>query len=292
MKRFFLAIALLFSLMIPVSAVADERGWDDPHEPYNVMGNIWYVGTRGIGVYLITTPQGHILIDGATEKGAKVVETNIAALGFKLKDIKYIVETHAHWDHVGGLAQLKADTGATFVASAGDRYGLEHGVHVGDNIYGPGSFPAIAVDREIGEGETLALGGVVLTAHMTPGHTRGCTSWTMTVDDKGVPRTVIFFGSTSIAGNVLVGNQAYPGIADDYRLSFKRLKAIKADVFLVNHPELADMDAKRAAQAAGKPDAFVDSRALPAFIKTSEAGFNDELAKASRKAAGRKGTAQ
>lgn len=292
MKQFFLALALLFALMVPVCAVADERGWDDPHEPYNVMGNIWYVGTRGIGVYLITTPQGHILIDGATEKGAKVVEANIVSLGFKLKDIKYIVETHAHWDHVGGLARLKADTGAIFVASAGDRYGLEHGVHVGDNVYGGGSFSAIAVDREIGEGGMLALGGVVLTAHMTPGHTRGCTSWTMLVDDKGVSRSVIFFGSTSIADNVLVGNKAYPGIGDDYRLSFKRLKAIKADVFLVNHPELADMDVKRAAQVAGKPDAFVDPRALPAFIKESEADFNTELAKARRKATGRKGTVQ
>ena len=263
----------------PVAASADNPDWSTPHAPYHIAGNVYYVGTKGIGVYLITTPKGLILLDGSTEQGAAVVEANIRTLGFKLTDIKYILETHAHWDHVGGLAKLKADSGATFVASAGDRYGLEHGIHVGDNVNGTATFPAVKVDRVIGEGGTLRLGNVTLTAHMTPGHTRGCTSWTTDVRDGRVIRHVLFYGSTTTAGNVLVGNKAYPQIVADYRLSFKRLHRLKADILLVNHPEFADLEAKYQAQTAGKADAFVDAKAFPALVTRSEADFNAELAR-------------
>lgn len=270
-------VLALLVLLWPVAAQAGEAEWSAPHAPYKVAGNVYAVGTEGIGVYLITTPQGHILIDGATEKGAAVVEANIAALGFKLHDIKYMVETHAHWDHVGGVARLKRDTGAVFVASEGDRYGLEHGVHVGDNVYGGGAFAPVHVDRTIGEGGTLTLGGITLTAHMTPGHTRGDTTWTTDVNDKGVVRRIIFYGSTTTAGNVLVNNHAYPDIVADYRLSFKRLKALKADILLTNHPELADIETRYQAQLHGQAEAFVDQQALPKLVAKSEADFEAEL---------------
>lgn len=264
-------------LALPGAAQADSADYGVPHAPYRVAGNVDHVGTKGIGVYLIATPKGHILLDGSTVAGAAVVEANIKALGFRLKDVKYIVETHAHWDHVGGLAKLKADTGAQLIASAGDRYGLEHGVHVGDNSSGPGSFPAVKVDRVIGGGGTVSVGGVSMVAHMTPGHTRGCTTWTLDIKDHGIARRVLFFGSTTTAGNVLVGNKTYPNIVADYRLSFRRLHGLRADILLTNHPEMADMESKYQAQTAGKADAFVDANALPALVAATEADFNAEL---------------
>lgn len=270
--------AVLISLLalFPAIAVANPA-WDKPSEPFRIIGNVHSVGTKGIGVYLITTPDGHVLLDGATEKGAEVVEDNIRALGFRLSDVKYIIETHAHWDHVGGLARIKADTGAEVVASADDRKALESGAHDGDNENGVGRFAPVKVDRVITDGESLTLGGVTLTAHLTPGHTRGCTSWSTDVKDGGVVRRVLFFCSTTTAGNVLVGNKAHPDIVTDYRESFAKLKRLKADILLANHPEFIGMDEKRVAQKAGRADAFVDPQALPRLVAKQEQAFEDEL---------------
>jgi len=277
-KKLLLAAALLPSL-----AYAGEAEWSAPHKPYPIAGNVYAVGTQGIGVYLITTPQGHILLDSGTDEGAKRVEANIQALGFKLTDVKYLIETHAHIDHIGGMARLKRDTGVIFIAAEGDRHALESGAHDIDNIYGGWSFPAVKVDRTITDGGTLTLGDTTLTAHLTPGHTRGDTSWTMDVNDKGVVRHVLFYGSTTVAGNVLVNNHSYPAIVADYRLSFKRLKSLKADILLTNHPELADLEARYQAQLHGKANAFVDPKALPRLVAESEADFNAELKSQSRK---------
>jgi metallo-beta-lactamase class B len=280
---FGLAVIVLTSAV----AVAQSADWSTPHEPYRVMGNIYYVGTKGIGVYLITTPKGHILLDGATEQGAEVVKANIKALGFKLTDVKYLIETHAHFDHVGGTAKIKRDTGATFIASAADRAGLEGGIHDGLFNYGKMTFAPIKVDQVIADGGKLTLGGTTLTAVVTPGHSRGCTAWTMTIKEKGRPLNVIFYGSTTTAGNILVNNTIYPTIVSDFRSSFAKLKAIRADVFLTNHPEFADLEAKHLAQTAGKPDAFVNAKELPAYVAQSETDFNAELAK--QQSASRKG---
>lgn len=263
--------------------------WSQPNNPYRIVGNIYQVGTKGIGVYLITSHKGHILLDSATDKGAKVVMANIATLGFKLKDIKYLIETHAHYDHVGGMARLKAATGAKLVAMVGDKFALENGVLDSENEDRIPGFKPVKVDRLIRDGGTLALGGTKLTAIATPGHTKGDTSWMTVVRDpkieNGKPLHVIFYGSTSVAGNVLVNNKKYPGIVRDYRNSFNRLKALKVDVFLVNHPEFADLAEKREAQIAGKADAFVKPDEFIAFVKESAASFEENLAKqkASRK---------
>jgi metallo-beta-lactamase class B len=287
MKNKVIGFGLASILLTSAVALAQSADWSAAHQPYRVMGNIYYVGTKGIGVYLITTPKGHILLDGATEQGAKVVEANIKALGFKLKDVKYLIETHAHFDHVGGTATIKQDTGATFIASAADRAGLEGGIHDGLFNYGKATFTPIKVDRVIADGGKLTLGGTSLTAVITPGHSRGCTAWTMRINDKGKPRTVIFYGSTTTAGNILVNNMIYPNIVSDFRSSFAKLKTIKADVFLTNHPEFADLEGKRALQMAGHTDAFVNAKELPAYVAKSEADFNAELAK--QQAASRKG---
>lgn len=269
-------IALLVSL-IPVATDAQNPNWAAPSQPYWIADNVYNVGTRGIGVYLIATPKGLILLDSATSDGVEIVKANITALGFKLSDIRYLIETHAHFDHVGGTAKLKRETGALLIASAADRPALERGRHDGDNVNGVGRFAPVKVDRLIGDGGTLSLGGTTLTAHMTPGHSKGCTSWSMRVGVGKQQLRILFFGSTTTAGNLLVGNKTYPHIVRDYRQTFAKLKAMKADIFLTNHPEFANLDAKRAAHIAGKSDAFIDAGALPAFVAESEAAFEAEL---------------
>ncbi len=268
---------LLTAALLPGAAHAGETEWNTPHAPYHIAGNIYAVGTQGIGVYLITTPQGHILLDSSTDEGSEHVEANIKALGFKLSDIKYLIETHAHFDHIGGMARLKRDTGAIFIAAEGDRHALESGRHDIDNIYGGWSFPPVKVDRLIADGGMLRLSDTTLTAHLTPGHTHGDTTWTMDINDKGVVRHVLFYGSTTVAGNVLVGNTSYPTIVTDYRLSFKRLRALKADILLANHPEFANLETKYKTQLRGKANAFVDPKALPKLVAKSEADFDAEL---------------
>ena len=274
MKSLSIALALM---LLPCAAMAHDPQWDAPSEPFRIAGNVYSVGTEGIGVYLITSPAGHILLDGATEKGAAVVEANIKALGFKLSDVKYIIESHAHLDHVGGIAKLKADTGATFVASAGDRKALESGAHDGDNENGPAPFPAIKVDRVVADGEIIVVDGIGMKAHLTPGHTKGCTTWMTDVMENGVRYSVLFYCSASVGGNALVGNKVHPDIVADYRKSFATFKSLKADIPLTNHPFQVEMAKKREAQKAGKADAFVDREALPKLVAAQEEAFEAEL---------------
>ena len=276
------SLVCLFALLLPAAAMAnpgDDPAWSRPSAPYHVIGNIYNVGTEGVAIYLIDTGKGLILLDSGPENTQAIVEGNIRTLGFRLKDVKYIIETHAHYDHVGSMAAMKNDTGAIFIASRADHWALENGRRDGDNIYGPGPFPPVKVDRVIADGAKLMLGNSVLTAHLTPGHTRGDTSWTMTVRDKGRPLKVLFFGSTTTAGNVLVGNKVYPGIVKDYRATFAKLEKIHPDVFLANHPVFANMAGKRKAQIAGNPDAFIDRDGFPAFLAQSENDFEAELKK-------------
>ncbi len=259
--------------------IGPTASWTRPVAPFHIVGDVYYVGSKGLAAYLITSPQGDILLDGTLAENAPLIERNIAKLGFRLKDVKLLVNSHAHSDHAGGLARLKHDTGAQMLASAGDRWALEHGRSRGDNIYAPSLFPPVRVDREIREGETVRLGDIALTAHLTPGHTPGCTSWSLPARDGGRTLQVVIPCSLTVAGNVLVGNGAYPNIVPDYRLSFARLKALKADVVLTNHPEMVDVLGRHRRQVAGQADAFVDRGALPRLVSEARADFEAELAK-------------
>ena len=189
--------------------------------------------------------------------GADIIEANIRRLGFKAADVKILLNTHAHIDHAGGLAKLKADTGAKLYASGGDRKALEQGRHIGDNENGEVSFPPVKVDRTVRDGDKIKLGETVLIAVLTPGH----------------------YGSTSVAGNALVGNKAYPRIVDDYRQSFTRLKATPADLFLPNHPEMADLAAKRGRALTPGSNPFVDPGEMSRYVARSEQEFQRELAR-------------
>lgn len=278
--------ALVFALALGLASTSvaaradDNANWVRPIKPYRVVGNIYYVGSEGLSAWLVTTSEGHVLLDGGpSAEGGKLIERNIQSLGFKLSDVKVLINTHAHYDHAGGLAQLKADTGAKLWASRADKPALEKGQHFGDNANGLTPFPAVKVDKAFGDETKLKMGGSTLVAHLTPGHTIGCTSWTTQVVERGRALNVTFPCSLSVAGNVLVGNKTHKSIVADYRASFAALRAIPTDVMLPSHEEQGDLLAKRQKQLRGDADAFIDPTELGKFVDGYETRFNQELAR-------------
>jgi metallo-beta-lactamase class B len=197
-----------------------------------------------------------------------------------LHAVRLLISDHAHQDHVGALAQIKRDTGAEFIASAGDAWALEHGRVRGDTNYESKPFAPIKVDRVVRDDERIRLGDVTLAAHLTPGHTPGCTSWSTTVRDQGRHLNVLFLCSITVAGNILVGNHAYPQIASDYRATFHKLASMKADIVLPSHPDLADVIEREARRETGETDAFIDPQALPSLVARFSAAFEAALAAA------------
>lgn len=288
MKRALIALAASVLALAPAAHADMPANWTKPTKPYRVVGNIYYVGTEGISSWLITSSEGHVLLDGGPNaEVGKQIERNIAALGFQLADVKILINTHAHYDHAGGLAQLKADIPtAKLWISRGDEPAIEQGHHIGDNENGPTPMPAVKVDKAFGDGQKLKLGETALVAHLTPGHTIGCTSWTTAVIEKGRPLTVTFPCSLSVAGNVLVGNKTHRNIVADYRGSFAKLRAIPTDVMLPAHEEQGELLAKRKKQLRGDPNAFVDPTELTRYVADSEAAFNEELARQQAAASG------
>jgi metallo-beta-lactamase class B len=252
--------------------------WTTPTPGFRIIDNVYWVGTEGLASYLITSPKGHILIDAGVAADAPLIEKNIAALGFRLKDVKVLLNSHAHFDHSGGLAQIKKDSGATLIASAGDRSALEGGFYLGSESNHAFDAPPVKVDSLIAEGQSVALGGVTLTAHLTPGHTRGCTSYSFVVHDAGRALNALVFCSATVAANRLVGRPQYPGIVSDYLATFAKARAMRVDVFLAPHPEFFAMAQKRAKRAPGAANPFVDPSEFPAFIDRAEAEFKLQLA--------------
>jgi len=255
------------------------KKWTTPFEPFHMIGNIYYVGTDGIAVYIIKTSDGLILMDTALPESTGMIKDNITKLGFKLSDIKYILNTHAHFDHTGGFAEIKKETGAQLVAGQRDKPLLEGGYYPGDEKNADLAFPAVKVDRAVTEGDKVTLGDTTLTAHATPGHSPGCTSWEMTVKDGNQDRDVLFFCSGTVALNKLVGHPTHPGIVEDYRSTYAKVKGMKIDVLLGPHPEVYGMQEKRAQMKDGAPNPFVKPGELTTYVATIEQDFDKQLAK-------------
>ena len=257
--------------------------YNAPFAPFTVVGNVHYVGAAGVSSFLITTPNGHFLLDGGFAETAPMIIANIQALGFSIGDVKYLLNSHAHYDHAGGLAALKAASGAQMVSSEGDRDVLESG-HID---YGPASQTNIApvkVDRVISDGGSLTLGGTTMVAFVTSGHTRGCTSWQVDVRDAArQPHRVFIHCSASVGGQTLVP-ESYPGQLNDFRQTFDRVAGMHADVFLAAHGSFFDLAGRRQRQQAGNTDAFVDEHALSVYNRQMRDQFQQELA---RQSAGR-----
>lgn len=279
MKKTFLGLGLL---ILPFVAQAEPlklpADWTQNVTPFRIAGNIYYVGTHGLGAYLITSGHQAVLLDTGLPENAALIEQNIQQLGFKRSDIKMILISHAHWDHVGALAQIQKDTGAKVVAMQQDVAALKTGKPIGDNTVQEIAFTPVQVDKIVQDGASVKLGKVKLQATLTPGHTPGCTTWSTEIQEQGQIRKVVFPCSISVAGNVLAGNQHYSKIVQDYRQSFARLKNMQADIVLTSHPDAAEIMTRKAKYDAGQHDAFIDPQLLPQLVKDAEAAFDKALA--------------
>lgn len=274
----FLAVAVLFAAS--ASAQQEHAGeWSQPFEPFRIVDNVHYVGTTELGVYLIATPEGHILIDGGFDVTAPVILESIRKLGFQPGDVKVLLTTQAHMDHVGSMAALKQATGGRVMVMEGDAALMERGGK-GDFTFGDSfTFPPVKVDRVLHDGDVVTLGGTTLTARHTPGHTEGCTTWTMKAKDGGATRTVVFAGSLSVNPPVrLVTNESYPGIRRDYERSFRILRSFDADVFLGAHAGFFRLHDKAARLRAGEtPNPFIDPDGLRTWVDGMERQFNERI---------------
>src|SRR6185312_1178030 len=241
-------IALMVVLSVGARpASAQNAEWTEPFSPFHIAGNLYYVGSKGLANYLITTPQGHILINSDLEANVPLIRASVEKLGFKFNDIKILLISHAHWDHDAASATILKATGAKYMVMDGDVPVVESGGK-SDFQYGkpPGSlYPPTKADRVLHDGDQVKLGDAVLTAHLTPGHTKGCTTWTMKVKDSGKTRDVVIVGSPNVnPGYKLVGNSLYPGIAEDYERTFQVLKSLPCDYFLGAHGSYFDLETK------------------------------------------------
>ncbi len=277
-----LSLAIMLLQATPVASdpkLCWQADWCEAAEPFRVVGNVHYVGTKGLSAFLVTGAKGHVLIDGGLPQSAPLIAANIRKLGFRVQDVRYLLINHAHFDHAGGLAELKRLSGAKLVASALDAGDLAAGAarHRPEQ---PG-VPPVKVDRRIGDRAYVRLGAWRLTARLTPGHPPGATSWTMTTTEGGQPVRVLFASSLSVAGLKLPSHPGYPDAAADFRATFAKLRTERADVFLSFHPNQFGMAEKQARMAADA-NPFVDAGELKRRVAAAEAAFEAELDKAKR----------
>ncbi|MEO7142115.1 MAG: subclass B3 metallo-beta-lactamase [Bryobacteraceae bacterium] len=261
-----------------ISLAAAPPAGNAPFPPYHIMGNLYSVGAADITSFLVTTPAGHIIINSGYEDTVPIIRSGVEKLGFKMRDVKILLASHAHNDHVGGLATLKQLTGAQVMIMQGDAYEISTGGK-GDFRF-HNSWKPCKIDRILHDGDEVRLGGTTLVAHLTPGHTRGNTTWTMQADDGGRKYNVVIVGSTSInPGVVLVHNPKYPQIAEEYGRAFRTLRALPCDVFLASHAGVYDGAEKYRRLAAGeKPNPFIDPAGYKTYLDSSEQHYREQLA--------------
>jgi CubicO group peptidase (beta-lactamase class C family)/glyoxylase-like metal-dependent hydrolase (beta-lactamase superfamily II) len=253
--------------------------WFEPFPAHKVAGNVYYVGSKDLATYLITTPDGHILINSGFERTVPLIQKSVESLGFKMSDVKYLLASHAHSDHVAGLAQLQKLTGAKVCIMRGDDQVIANG-GAGQYFYGSDRWDPCKVDRVLEDRDEVKLGGVTLTARLTPGHTRGCTTWTWQVEDAGKKLDVVVVGSPNVnPGYRLIGNKDYPEIAADFAKTFEVLKSLPCDVFLGAHGAYYGMVDRYALQQKGQANAFVNPDGYKQYIAMKERALRTTLAK-------------
>ena len=275
-------VAALFLLVQTQGRFTAPGPDNQPIDPYRIADHLYYVGTSDIAAYLVTTPEGDILIDAGYEETPPLIQASIGKLGFKISDVKIILNTQAHFDHAAGLAKMKAMTGARLMVSEEDAALIERG-GLGDYLFGDkAAFPPAKVDRRLKDGDTVRLGGVVLTAHVTGGHTKGCTTWTFDATDRGHTYHVVDVGGTSMnPGTRASGMPTYPQITRDFQRTFDVLRELRCDIFLGAHRSYYG-GAKKAEALRAHPDGpnpFVDPLGYQAFVTRVEKAFQDQLAR-------------
>ena len=275
------AFAVVFTIASTLRAQANPD-WTEPFPPFRIVGNLYYVGSKDLAIYLITTPEGHILINSGLEASVPLIRASVERLGFKFSDIKILLISHAHWDHDGGSAAIKRLTGATCMVMDADVSVVESGGKT-DFQYGnkPASlYPPRKVDRVLHDSDEVKSGGVTLVAHLTPGHTKGCTTWTMKVEEAGKTHDVVIIGSPNVnEGYKLVMNSSYPEIESDYERTFRVLKSLPVDIFLGAHGSYFDLETKYVRLKEGAVTPFIDPAGYKRYITDREEAFRTELAK-------------
>ncbi len=251
--------------------------------PFQIVGNLYHVGTTNVTSFLLTDPEGHVLIDGAYPETATTIIESISKLGFDIRDVKVLVNSHAHADHAGGLAALKEASGAELWVSNADADIIEAGGK-GEPTLGPirfaqfmgiATFPPVKVDHRFEDGQKIRVGAIELTAHVTAGHTPGCTSWSFPVKDGDREYLAVSIGSLTMSPFVsLVEPETYPGIREDYENSFKTLKNLPADIFLASHTDWFNLQRKlRQRDSPTDPTPFIDPEGYLRFIEMEEEDF-------------------
>lgn len=280
-------IALFFAFAFAARLAAQQNpAWTKPFPPFRIAGNLYYVGSEDLASYLIVTPQGDILINSSLEASVPLIQKSVEQLGFHFGDVKILLISHAHSDHCAGSAKVKQLTGAKYFAMDGDvpvvesggrkdfQYGAEKGMR----------YPPAKVDRVLHDGDTVRLGSAVLTAHKTAGHTKGTTTWTVDEIEGGRALHVVIVGSPNVnPGYKLVGNTAYPQIAEDYKRGFQVLKSLPCDIFLGAHGSYYGLKEKYLRWQstnnvfAKSEDVFIDPEGYKTYIAEREQAFEAEL---------------
>jgi metallo-beta-lactamase class B len=276
-------LLILSAALVPALAQNDpmSRSMNQPVEPYRILGNLYYVGASDVTSFLIATPAGHILLDGGFEETVPIIQENVKKLGFKLGDVKILLHSHAHFDHAGGLAGLKKLTGAKLYTSEAEAPLLARGgkgdFRFGDELL----FPPVQADRTYKDGDKVTLGGVTLTAHLTPGHTMGNTSWALKVKEGGRTYDVVLVGSVTVnPGVVLTNNPKYPNIAEDYAKTFRVLKSLPCDVFLASHASFyGGLEKAERLKKGETPNPFIDPKGYREHLERREKMYLDQLAR-------------
>jgi metallo-beta-lactamase class B len=277
-----LAGALAAGMVLPLYASAQPPGWNDPFPPHRVMDNLYYVGTSMLSSFLIATPEGHILVSSDYEASVPLIKASVEELGFDFADIKILISGHAHPDHIEGDALVKEMTGAEVVVGRLEVPAVR--------AFRTPSGKALPIDRIVDDGDTVTLGGTTLTAHMLPGHTKGCLAWSLPLEEAG--RSYYGFIECSLNGQYLkyVGNDDYPGIADDMRSTYAKARTFPVEVFLSSHGifyGLPEKYERLVARRPGDPNPFVDPEGYRAHVDESERIFEETLARQQAEAAGR-----
>jgi len=276
-------IKMLLAVLMAQAAAQPLTQDNQPTEPFRIADNLYYVGSSDIAAYLVTSRAGHVLIDAGYESTVPQIQANVVKLGFALRDIKILLNTQAHFDHAAGFARMKQLTGAQLMISERDAPVIEAGGR-GDFVLQGAEyeFPPATVDRRLRDGDRVQLGETTLTARLTPGHTKGCTTWTFDARDRGQTyKVVVLCGLTILDGTHVSGMPAYPTIQTDYERTFEVLKRMPVDIFLGAHPSYYG-GIEKAKRLRANPDGanpFVDPQGFRVFVDRAEQRFRDQLVK-------------
>ncbi|WP_426344809.1 SMB-1 family subclass B3 metallo-beta-lactamase [Pseudoduganella sp. R-32] len=273
-------IASLILAAFATVANAQDRDWSAPQKPFTIYGNTHYVGTAGISAILVTSPQGHILVDGTTAQGAEVVAANIRTLGYKLEDVKYILSSHSHEDHAGGISALQKMTGAAVLAGSANVDAIRTGVSpkIDPQFGSLSNFAGSAKVRGVADGDVVKLGPLAVTAHSTPGHTAGGTSWSWQSCEAGQCKNVVFADSVTAVSADNYRFTDHPEVVAQLRGSFTTIEGLACDIAIAAHPEVNDLWGRQQRAAKEGNGAYVDAKGCRIIVETARKRLENRLA--------------